>query len=390
MIKTGKVLCIHCGKVHNLNQVLWADRENGVTFELKRNGIGYKAGKIYGKNKPDQIVIKRVDMMNGFPKSVAAEFSYTNGSEGSKKRIVSLRSSARVCPECFNKGDGRWISLLPDAGFYPSYYIGLIGVVETGKTVFQNAICRQETFFSAASTEIRSLFIPETVDKAYLGTYVKAPEPTTLEKVESTCFTIRYRFKDLAKVYLVDSAGELGNYSLHESDKANKAIRFISDFCDAMMVLYDPRFINSPDLKNYKTGREAVKGSVSLILNDASHRTMPTAIVMSGADRLHDIVREKEGLHNAEGKLILTSNSELFRNESLTRDHMIRHCLLAKDVFESVGINTRLSEETGCFLVSSGRDGVCNGTKVISYETSMNIKYPVSWILNQMGIIEIQ
>ncbi|MDO4489830.1 MAG: hypothetical protein Q4B85_01975 [Lachnospiraceae bacterium] len=389
MIKAGEFYCIHCGKAHSLNQVLWADRENQVAFSLKRGRFGYEADQLYGPGHIEDFAVKEVWTLNGFPKSVLVEYTITKAGKSEKKRR-KLDKSARVCPGCFNRNQGVWRGLLPDAGFYPSYFIALAGVMETGKTVFQTAVRKQGILSTAKNTEIRFLNDFTAEEKTVDGVLKKAPLPTPLEGVQSTCISVRYRYRDQAKVYLIDTAGELGIYENHESEKADQAKYIIADHCDGLLALYDPRYMKSPELSSYKKKREPLKGSINLILNDAAHRKLPITIMMSGADRLKVIALEKAGIHDEEGNLILSPDCELLRNMPFSRRNIIRHCILARDVFEAVGINTKISEETGCFLVSSGRDSVVNDETVISYESTMNITYPVAWVLNQLGIMEIE
>lgn len=381
MNNIGTVTCCRCKNTYDVTDALYYDLDEGVSFRLKKKGLGYVAHifKIENPTKKLKITVEDVELVNGIPFQVTVLYK---GDKITQRKVFWPED--RICPHCAQK---TIVYLMYRAGYYPSYIISEMGSPATGKSTWLRAVSSQ-TIDKKIEDAANNCSI-EICD-AHEAQIEKELDPTTEAVLGYHALKITQNDRIVAMVYLIDMAGEFTKIKSARSSEFGNLLGFLRKQTDGVFAFYDPRYITSEKMKPYLEKRnERIEGNFENLFTYFKEfkRTPPVGFIMTGADEIKKVIKKNGVLTTEYGKPLLTEKSPVLRKCVVTERDIVRHMIISKDfIHEATNIRVAGKDNEGYFLVSSGENA---GEKEFDYNTAYNVEFPLLWMLNQLGLAEI-
>lgn len=329
-----------------------------------------------------------MQLVNGYPYSFNLVVT-----TGNRTETIPLFETDRFDASALKRGQKYYLI----GGHRPTYLVGLLGPVASGKTCFSRAIRCQ-----AAVRRLNSLF-HEQFDCCPTKDVDLRPDRSPLYTFEGTPIHISsQRGDELGDVILVDMAGELTrdsvfNQALFSSEEYSLADRRIANriFLNARRMDALLLFTRGQSLF---TQHEDVKGDYAPFLRRLNRKVL-CAVAITEADEicsrltaaekaasepeetnptcLVDQEAQKKALVKGElsGNAVLCSTSKLFQ-QATNEDEIYEHVAMARDLYADAFRNV----DCPVFLLSSLQK---NGEE-FDFSKSRNVEIPLAWLLSRM------
>lgn len=442
--KIHKIKCPYCFKVFNQDEVHFRVSEATIDYAeslllketdekqkeyikkfTKLENIDDKYKEVWGSNKGgnppeadkklfyypyvDQDNVKLmsksgkfdVDERTGMISGISAPFD------------KNIKSSTRICPYCHNR-------LPANYGKHEQYFISVLGVSSSGKSVFIKQLIRKlnafgtEGILSHIRASLDDLVIPNDDDKE-INKNKSLPEATDPSNFKIPYFLqVTFNDKDNShKTYdivIYDIAGEnlvINNRDPNSRDKFNFFAGFIKA-SDGIIMLIDPNQIVNTPLVDTKYPARTMIATLRNIFDGHERISIPTAITISKSDMLRDDGNIREQIENNNVNInpeTLFENIEwddrkqYFYQDIYNRNSNRIRILLNQFVPDFV-TNVRNSfegDKRGYFAVSALADGVDqrlifdiqpNGNKIWDIRELNKVKEMFPFLARKISVIE--
>lgn len=386
MLKAGRCLCRHCGRVSK-ELFYYSGTDNCGVF-VKRLPFGKSEVELYvpeGMSAPS-VKVSLVPGENSFRKNINPAISvYVEGTDGEKRRTMF----SRYCPRCFEKGENMQKMEPADIGLRPAYVIAVIGKSGSGKSSWLYSLSNLEN-----AKMLRKCGYPYAIIPHQISRNDERIVRTPLGEIGMTCalnIVSSEKNQKVADVMLIDLAGELfekKNKAVFESSAVYQIFRGTEEFGQVDAVVFiDDASVDGDEVDLYNRITELG------LLNDR-----PVAYVLNKIDALFE---------GSDGKPpILTEKTFPKTNRaSMEKDAFAARIALENQiVHQSQSVSEQISENgiSAGFAVKScapperipvaiaaETEDKQDPAEQSDFINSINVYDPLVWILNQLGTFPI-
>ena len=371
---------------------LYQIRTRGETVHVRllRRGLGWDAEVVQTENSPKQVSVsvRECDQVNGL--AYTAELEISVGKQGAE--TVILMPEDRIARSSLTQA--ATVSFLPDSGYYPTFFLPMLGTVASGKSCFA---CAAQT--KAVAQQMREL-LPFGYETIHTLQQQPRLAPTELGRVSQYPFNILDKKGEIrALCYLVDISGEttvdrrrgralegmltedsIGG-DLADEQTANRILKQILRLSDGLLVFVDQR--------GFQPGAR-VRGDVQLLLQRLRRqKKLPKTIclICTHADALQKLLRESPDKLDLGGAR-LCPDSLVFSEATSAedpREAMNKHLAIAAQV---CGPLLDPALPMGGFLVQSveatGETDPVTGERLLDFSKGKNVALPLAYVFEQL------
>lgn len=391
MMPIGRAMT-KAGKAYPFTEWAYHVRCQGedLYFGIVRRGLRWRAELIKTQNMPDSVsvAIESCETIHQLPYNIEVSVRLHGTSEtillGPEDRVVkaSLQEPTTV-------------SFLPESGYYPAFYVGLVGAVASGKSCL---ICAAQT--KKTERDIQHL-LPNGYLSAHTETLQSKLPPTELGRISQyPLYLLDHNGQIRSVVYLMDVSGEVclncgmrweldamaaeKDYQGSKTDAqaASRVLRTISKIWDGLIFVVDERTFDP---------QAQIRGDVETVYHVLQRqRCLPKVrcLVCTHSMKIEEVLQKTP--EKLKMSRQLAPNSVVFQDIIAAddpREAMNQHMAVAGQILGPV---LGISNQMACFFVDSVEENDAldpetgHHRKTLDFSQSSNVSLPVAYMIENL------